>query len=123
MFLLTSLGGLCLSILLRSVAALPNGCSGSVGIVEIKSPKFSQLVWTCANINPGSIFGSGQNFLIATYTTSDDQTCGNQCAALIGIQNVEAPMAAIRYYEGDRCECWQVGFIETWNLTPPTSTA
>ena len=87
--------------------------------MEIKSPKFNQLVWTCANINPGSIFGSGQNFLIATYTTSDDQTCGNQCAALIGVPNVEAPMAAIRYYEGDRCECWQVGFIETWDLHLP----
>ncbi|KAF8847129.1 hypothetical protein BDZ45DRAFT_755227 [Acephala macrosclerotiorum] len=96
-----SLGVLCLSIILQGAAALPNGCGGSLKFVEI----------------------NGQNGLTATYTTSDDQACGNGCAAWIGVLGVPGLMAAIRHYDNDSCECWQIGFIETGNVTPATGAS
>jgi hypothetical protein len=115
---LTSFNFLSFLFLFQGATALPGGCGGSLGMMDIKSPNFNQLLWTCANINPSSLFQSGQNFLIASYQTADDQACGNKCATWIGAALV---MAAIRNYENDICECWEIGDIQTWGLLPATS--
>jgi hypothetical protein len=69
----------CQKILIGLTTALPGGCGGTLGIVSTNSSTVPQL-WTCSSIDPSSLFGSGDNQLLATYEISSDAYCTDVCA-------------------------------------------
>lgn len=86
--------------------ALPGGCGGKLGILNVTSPDYSDLVWTCAGINPRSLYASGQNYLYAATTKANVSACANYCGEFGG-------MNAAVFYTNKTCACWEFGDVVT----------
>ncbi|KAF5968522.1 hypothetical protein FCOIX_11372 [Fusarium coicis] len=97
------------SLCILSATALPEGCGGSLGIVSITSAHIQGLRWTCSNIDPSSVPGSGDNLLLSHSTQSDVKKCGTYCGNHFLPGDV---MAAFWYPYNSMCQCWNIGLFK-----------
>ncbi|KAI1423217.1 hypothetical protein F5Y12DRAFT_716580 [Xylaria sp. FL1777] len=108
---------ICLSILYNRISALPYGCGGALGVVNVTKGGFDGLIWTCSGINPGyrSLYASGQNTLWSTTEQINATNCANHCSGWY-----KNGLNAGVYYPNSTCQCWTYGDI---NTSPPAATA
>ena len=106
-----------LSLLPGSAFALPYGCGGEIGTLNVTEGGYKGLIWTCSGINPGyrSLYQSGQNYLFALAETHNASDCANHCSGWFN-----DGMNAGVYYPNSTCECWVFGDL---NTSPSAATA
>ena len=106
-----------LSLLSGGAFALPYGCGGEVGTLNVTEGGYNGLIWTCSGIDPRypSLYQSGQNYLYSLAETHNASDCANYCS---GWYN--DGMNAGVYYPNSTCECWQYGDL---NTSPSAATA
>ncbi|KAI0965167.1 hypothetical protein F4678DRAFT_453666 [Xylaria arbuscula] len=106
-----------LSLLCNSAFALPYGCGGALGVVNVTKGGFDGLIWTCSGIDPGyrSLYESGQNTLLSTTEQSNATNCANYCSSWYS-KGLNAGV----YYPNSTCQCWTYGDI---NTSPSAATA
>ncbi|KAI0472241.1 hypothetical protein F4859DRAFT_515089 [Xylaria cf. heliscus] len=106
-----------LSVLSNRVFALPYGCGGTLGVVNVTKGGFDGLIWTCSGIDPGyrSLYASGQNTLWGTTEQTNATNCANYCSGWY-----RNGLNAGVYYPNSTCQCWTYGDI---NTGPSAATA
>ena len=106
-----------LSLLPGSAFALPYGCGGEIGTLNVTEGGYKGLIWTCSGINPRypSLYKSGQNYLFALTETHNASDCANHCSGWFN-----DGMNAGVYYPNSTCECWAYGDL---NTSPSAATA
>ena len=106
-----------LSLLSGSTFALPYGCGGEIGVLNVTEGGYNGLIWTCSDIDPGypSLYQSGQNYLYSLAETHNASDCANYCSGWFN-----DGMNAGVYYPNSTCECWVYGDL---NSSPSAATA
>ena len=106
-----------LSLLSGSAFALPYGCGGELGTLNVTEGGYKGLIWTCSDIDPNypSLYESGQNYLWALTETPNASDCANHCSGWFN-----DGMNAGVYYPNSTCECWEYGDS---NTSPSAATA
>ena len=106
-----------LYLLSGSTFALPYGCGGEVGTLNVTRGGYKGLIWTCSGIDPRypSLYQSGQNHLWALAETRNALDCANYCSGWFN-----DGMNAGVYYPNSTCECWGYGDP---NTSPSAATA
>ena len=106
-----------LCLLSGSAFALPYGCGGEVGTLNVTEGGYNGLIWTCSGIDPGypSLYQSGQNYLWGLTETHNVSECANYCSDWF-----DDGMNAGVYYPNSTCECWVYGDLDT---SPSAATA
>ena len=89
-----------LSLLYSSTVALPYGCGGEVGVLNVTKGGFNGLIWECSGIDPGnpSLYGSEQNFLWSAGQQNSASACANHCSGFY-----KDGMNAGVYYPNSTC--------------------
>lgn len=106
-----------LSLLSGNSFALPYGCGGELGTLNVTEGGYKGLIWTCSGIDPRypSLYQSGQNYLWARAETHNVSDCANYCSEWFN-----DGMNAGVYYPNSTCECWGYGDP---NTSPSAATA
>ncbi|KAI1152426.1 hypothetical protein F4825DRAFT_475977 [Nemania diffusa] len=117
MQILGFLGAIGISLLPNCVFALPYGCGGTLGVVNVTKGAFDGLIWTCSGIDTGyrSLYASGQNTLWSTTKQTNATNCANYCSGWY-TNGLNAGV----YYPNSTCQCWTYGDI---NTSPSAATA